>query len=141
MCYKITFYPPQLMDRWLHVVSRILYYQDKFILYSVAEKCLGPVAVKQAQIITPPSLDDWSEVFVVIHDMFLPNMVLCIITTHFHNGLAVWQTLLQTFCYLFIHLCELKLCCHACSSFAVEEVVTLSDDQVIKCISLSAVEF
>lgn len=44
------------------------------------------VAVEEAQIITPPSLDGWYEVFVAIHGMFLPNMVLCIITTHFYNG-------------------------------------------------------
>lgn len=72
------------------------------MFYSMTAKCSSPVGVKQVQIITPPSLDGWYEVFVAIHGMFLPNMVLCIITTHFHNGLVCLTNIIPDI-LLFVH--------------------------------------
>lgn len=70
------------------------------MFYSMTAK--SAVAVEEAQIITSLSLDGWYEVFVAIHGMFLPNMVLCIITTHFYNGL-VCLTDINPDILLFVH--------------------------------------
>lgn len=44
---------------WVHCPvltsgSRILWYAGKFMVFSMTRRCSGPVAPKQAQILTPP---------------------------------------------------------------------------------------